>query len=225
MNKKIFTFFVVGLALLVTPSVALAKSGPTGLNNIRTEAGPGAGQITINWQRFYSDVTGYQIQYGTTPGKYQYGTGKLGNIATYTIGSLAPGKTYYFRLYPYRNGVLSDSASPEFSDVAMSTPSTVIGTAGPYGQRGLTASQGPAMGEVTLTWHKIYPDVNNYHVTYGLQPGKYIYGAQNVGDAVNGVKSFTVGHLKSGTRYYFAITPSRGGQSLYDSAEVSQVAP
>ncbi len=223
--RRVFALLLlVSSFLLASQSSVFAMSGPTGLNQIRTEAGPGAGQITINWQRYNSDITGYLIRYGTSAGKYQYAADNIGNIATYTIGYLTPGVRYYFRLYPYRNGQLSDPLSPEFSDVAMSTPRMVIGTSGPYGQRNLRAVAGPGAGQVTLNWVRFYADVDNYHVTYGLKPGTYIYGAQNIGAASNGLNTFVVGHLTPGVRYYFSIVPSRSGQALYDSAEVSQVA-
>src|SRR6266403_857726 len=99
-----------GVVIFIKPQMTQALSGPTGLNQIRTEAGPGAGQITINWQRYHSDLTGYLIRYGRQPGKYEYSTTSLGNVVTYTIGSLTPGVRYYFRIYPYRNNVLSDPA-------------------------------------------------------------------------------------------------------------------
>lgn len=218
----VLAVLVVALVLYTSSNAAYALTGPMGLNQIRTEAGPGAGQVTINWQRYNTDVTGYTIRYGTAPGKYQYGTDNIGNKATYTVKQLTPGVRYYFRLYPYRNWQLSDPASPEFSDVALATPKTVIGTSGPYGQRQLRAMQGPAKGQVTLSWLRLNPDVDTYHIIYGLQPGVYIYGAQNVGAA--NVNGYTINGLTSGVRYYFAVVPSRGGQALFDSAEVSQIA-
>jgi hypothetical protein len=222
--KAVFGIFLSLFFAFLVVSTTHALSGPTGLNYIRTEAGPGAGQITLNWQRYNSDVTGYMIQYGTAPGKYQYSTVLLGNVATTTIGYLTPGIRYYFRLIPFRNNAQANPVSPEVSDVATSAPHTVVGTSGPYGQRHLMAVSGPGIGQVTLTWQRLYPGGDTYHITYGLQPGKYIYGAQNIGSAPNGNNSFTVGALASGVRYYFAVVPSHGGVSIYDSAEVSTVA-
>src|ERR1041385_6327073 len=99
-NILILTAVLLTAVIFFKPQVIHALSGPTGLNQIRTEAGPGAGQITINWQRYHSDLTGYLIRYGRTPGKYEYSTANLGNVVTYTIGSLTPGVRYYFRIYP-----------------------------------------------------------------------------------------------------------------------------
>ena len=222
--KATLGFLLSIVIFVVFTSVANAASGPTGLNAIRTEAGPGAGQITLNWQRYHLDITGYMIQYGTAPGIYKYGTGNIGNVATNTIGALTPGVRYYFRLIPFRSNEQAKPVSPEVSDVAIATSRIVVGTSGPYGQRGLKAVSGPGTGEVTLTWTKLNNDVNDYHITYGLQPGKYIYGAQNIGASSTGLNKYTVRQLRSGTRYYFAVVPSRAGVSLYDSAEVSTIA-
>ncbi len=217
----VFSSLVIFTAFLVSPSSAHAASGPVGLNNLRAEAGPGAGQITLNWHRYNSDVTGYSIQYGTAPGRYVYGVTNTGNVVTYTVGSLTPGVRYYFLITPYRNGQIDKSVSPEISEVALSTPHTVIGTAGPYSPRRTTATSGPAAGQVTLTWNKLLPNVNNYGVVYGLLPGQYIYGANNIGDTTK----FTIGGLSSGTRYYFALIPQLDdGTGIYVTAEVSQVA-
>lgn len=63
MRNVVVLGIFISLLLFAAPS-AQALSGPTGANQIRTEAGPGAGQVTINWQRYHPDVTGYTILYG-----------------------------------------------------------------------------------------------------------------------------------------------------------------
>lgn len=212
-----FCFFFV----LSSVTSVHAYWGGGGLNNLRAEAGPGANQITLNWQRYYSDVTGYSIMYGTEPGKYIYGAANIGNVATYTVGYLQPGVRYYFRLIPYRNFVAVDPTSPEVSEVALSYAKTVIGTAGPYGQRSLTALAGPGSGQVSLTWNSLIPDVSSYNIVYGTAPGSYQYSALNIGK----VYKYTINSLTPGTRYYFSVVPIKYDLRVYDSAEVSQVAP
>ncbi|SRR5258708_5448807 len=222
---------LLGLLLLatLTSSSAEATSGPVGLNQMRTEAGPAAGQITLNWSRYNPNADNYSISYGTQPGKYIYGVPLTGNTVTYTIGSLTPGVRYYFSLQPYQNGQPLQSVSGEISDVALGTPNTVVGTTGPYGLRGLTVARNSA-GSVVLAWTRTSDTTDNYHITYGLQPGNYIYGVINaLGanriDSIGTVYSFKVGALSSGTRYYFALVPTRNGQAAGITAEVSIVAP
>src|SRR6266404_4029590 len=150
--KLVLSLFTVFSFLLFSFSSVYAASGPLGLNGLRSEAGPGTGQVTLNWFRYYPNVDNYSISYGTQPGVYQWGVSNIGNNVVYTIGGLNPGQTYYFFVYPSSQGVALPSVSPEISEVAASAPRTVIGTAGPYGQRSLTAVAGPGAGQVTLTW-------------------------------------------------------------------------
>lgn len=224
---KLSSAIGVSSVILLSASSAGATSGPTGSNAVLTETGPGVGQVTINWARYYQNVDSYRIVYGTQPGKYTFGTGNLGNSVVTTISSLNPGQKYYFYLYPSYQGQPLTPVSPEVSEVAAATPHTVVGTSGPYGSRTLTATTGPSKGQVTLTWTQKNPATTGFNVVYGTQPGKYTFGAQNVG--LNGVVgttvTFTVGYLNPGQRYYFAVNPLRNdGTGFYNSAEVSQVA-
>lgn len=53
---------------------------------------------------------------------------------------------------------------------------------------------------VTLTWSAV-PNATYYSIIYGDIPGQYNYGDPNVGN----ITSFTVGSLKIGTVYHFAV--------------------
>ena len=55
-------------------------------------------------------------------------------------------------------------------------------------------------GEVRLNWLKA-ARANKYTVAFGVSPGNYIYGANDIADTDN----FTVRFLTPGTRYYFAV--------------------
>lgn len=223
----ILSLLLITSLFFASPSNALATSGPLGLNSLRSEAGPGVGQVTLNWTRYYQNVDNYSIAYGTSSGNYQYGVANIGNNVVYTIGALNPGQRYYFFVYPSSQGNPLPPVSPEISEIAATSTHTVMGTAGPYGPRALTAVSGPASGQVTLTWLTVLPTTSNFALLYGTQPGVYIYGALNVGNGmgVGSTNSFTVGALNPGTRYYFSVVPLQGGgQGTYSSAEVSQVA-
>lgn len=222
------TFAVLTLFLVLTfPKSAKASSGPIGQNEIRTESGPGVGEITLMWRRVDATVTNYSLVYGTQSGKYTYGADKIGNIVTYTVKSLNPGQKYCFLLYPYLNDQINPSKNPELCETAASSTNTVVGTTGPYGRNLMTAVAGPASGQVTLNWTKYFSDTQSYSLVYGLKPGKYIYGVVDARDASNPNDSnftFTVGMLNPGTRYYFALIPKlSSGQALYVTAEVSAI--
>ncbi len=229
-NSVLSKFFVTSGLLLLSlgiPLSAYASSGPVGLNGVRTDSGPGVGQVTLSWYRYSPNVDNYRIAYGTNTGKYQYSTNDVGNNVVETIGGLNPGQRYYFFISGFSQGQLLPSVSPEISEVAASVPQAVIESAGPFGKRALTAVTGPAKGQVTLTWRSVLPTTNDFSIVYGTQPGAYQYGALNVlnGGVTNGgLYTFTVGALNPGQRYYFAVVPMQGGQPLYSSGEVSQVA-
>ena len=108
----------------------------------------------------------------------------------------------------------------------MSTSSTVIGTAGPYGQRHLSAIAGPGSGQITLKWQSVLEKTTNFSIVYGVQPGVYIYGALNI--APNATQyswqTYTVSALAPGQRYYFAVVPMQSGEGILSSAEVSLIA-
>ncbi len=207
---------------------ATATSGPVGRNGLRAYPGPGKGEITLEWGRASLYGENYQIHYGNASGKYIYQTPQVGYIATYTVKSLRPGSRYYFALEGFTTGNVTRGWDGEVSAVAPGSSVTVQGTAGPVGRNSLKAASGPKSGEVTLTWWKFYDDTTGYDIVYGEAPGQYRYGAANAVEITNSKTyfTFTVGALKSGRRYYFALLPKRTGTQggAYVTSEVSVVA-
>lgn len=219
--------------LLVMGSVnslhaAYTSSGPVGNNAVRAYSGPGTGEVTVEWQRASMNGENYSIWYGTQLGAYPNSADHIGYITTFTVKNLTPGTRYYFGLQPIWSGNSLQPISGVVSAVAPTKPTVVIGTAGPIGRNMLTAKKGPKSGEVTLTWNKFFADTEGYNVVYGLLPGKYIYGAIDAVKVTNGSQkafSYTVGSLKSGTRYYFALVPKRANVGgTYITSEVSTTA-
>jgi hypothetical protein len=204
-----------------------ATSGPVGRNALRAYAGPGVGEVTLEWQRFYIDGENYNVRYGTTSKSYPYGTMHIGYISTYTVKGLTPGTKYYFVVEGLRAGNVSAGWDGEVSMVAPGSPTVVVDTAGPVGRNQLVAKPGPKPGQVTLNWTRYFPDTEKYHIIYGITPGKYIYGMLNAIDTTPQDNNYSVviSALNSGTRYYFSIEPQRNGTAIYAAAEVSQVAP
>ena len=204
-----------------------AVSGPVGRNALKAYAGPGAGEVTLEWQRFFADGENFSIHYGTISKQYPFAATKVGYIDTYTIKGLTPGTKYFFALEGIRVGNVSAGSDGEVSMVAPATAVAVMGTAGPVGRNLLSAKPGPKLGQVTLSWKKSDFDGDKYHIVYGTAPGKYVYGVLNVIDVTPNDPnySFTVGALTPGMRYYFALEPQRNGRAIYQTAEVSAVAP
>lgn len=230
--KRYFSFSVSFLTILLAvlflqPSAAHASSGPVGLNELRTESGSGVGEVTLMWRRYNINVTGYSIVYGTKSGQYNYGAWDIGNIVTYTVSSLVPGKRYCFLLYPHLDGQISSPNSPEVCETAAVSTNIVKGTAGPYGRNLLSAVKGSSSGQIILNWKRYFTDTQSYSIVYGTKPGVYLYGVADAKDASTpGDNDFTfmVGALNPGQRYYFALIPVVNGNALYVTAEVSQVA-
>ncbi len=85
----------------------------------------------------------------------------------------------------------------------------------------LTSAVSSGDNQVTLTWTDASDPVTNYLVAYGIESGKYIYGNPNIGD--QGVTTYTVGSLATGTTYYFVIAANNGCTSGDFSNELSAV--
>lgn len=92
---------------------------------------------------------------------------------------------------------------------------------GPNAPSKVWTTSGPNAGEVTLYWDEsAYAD--RYAVAYGSQSGKYIYGADNIGNSNS--RSYTVKWLTPGQKYYFRLAAAKGCSSSPLSSEVSAVA-
>jgi hypothetical protein len=72
--------------------------------------------ITIRFMNQQLPVDHFALEYGTATGKYQFGADNIGgqDIRSFTIGSLAPNTTYFFRIRA-GNGCATGSWSNEIS--------------------------------------------------------------------------------------------------------------
>lgn len=227
--RKIFATVVISGTLLFTSSFAAfaaITTGPVGRNSTRVYPGPGKGEVTVEWSRFFLDGENFTIHYGTGAGATEFAAPYVGYISTYTLGNLVPGKRYYFSIEGIRAGNVSAGTDGVVSTVAPKAPVTVMGTPGPVGRNVLRAKPGPKKGEVTLKWTRFFPDTELYNIVYGTKPGQYQYGVLDAKDTTpqDNDYDFTVGGLASGKRYYFALAPQRSGQAMYVTSEVSAVA-
>lgn len=79
----------------------------------------GSSQIVLTWTIATNPVTNYLVSYGLASGQYIYGNPNVGGQGTtsYTVGSLSPGKKYYFVVQAV-NGCTPGSFSNEVSTTA-----------------------------------------------------------------------------------------------------------
>lgn len=233
MRKYLALSGVFSIALflfLLVPSTANAAvtSGPAGRNQVRAYPGPGVGQVTLEWQRFFIDIENYIVHYGAGSGFYNLGNSYVGNIVTYTVSGLTPGQRYFFAVEGVRTGNTPVGVDKEVSAVAPSRPTTVVSTSGPVGRNQMQARRGKMSGTVDLSWKRFFSDTRLYNLVYGLQPGQYIYGVLDAVDTTPkdpGNFTYTIGALQPGKRYYFALIPQRAdGTAIYVTSEVSAVA-
>lgn len=78
-------------------------------------------------------------------------------------------------------------------------------------------SSGP--NKVILTWSKAKDPVTHYVISYGLNPGKPLYGNPNAGG--KDTTSYTVGSLSGNTTYYFRVRAGNGCNGGPYSSEVA----
>jgi hypothetical protein len=78
------------------------------------------GQVTLAWDPVnVSNLSGYKIYYGTTSRSYQWGR-TLGNVTSYVLRGLTPGKTYYAAVSAYTVG----SESTYSNEVKFTVPAS-----------------------------------------------------------------------------------------------------
>jgi hypothetical protein len=87
-------------------------------------AGPHS--VVLKWGGVTDSVSYYLVSYGTAAENYIYGNPNVGNVTTYTVGSLSTGKTYYFAVKAV-NGCTPGAYSNEISGVpGSSTPTPTV---------------------------------------------------------------------------------------------------
>lgn len=83
-----------------TTITSICSDTPPGSAPTITSIIPGTDSVILNWSKANSPVSYYALEFGTQSGNYQYGASNIGdgNATTYTVNSISPGVTYYFKL-------------------------------------------------------------------------------------------------------------------------------
>src|SRR3989344_3165400 len=238
MKKIISSFFVfifvlalISLSALLNPvEVSAQDCGgpvPPAPAKVWTRSGPDNGEVTLYWtESAYANR--YAVAYGVKSNHYLYGADNMGGQKSrqYTVKSLQPGQKYYFRLAAAA-GCTSSGFSSEVSAVASGVASDMLNQTTQQVQKPITQSSqslfsvhsGPRVGEVTLNYANT-ENADNYHLVYGIKPGKFLYGALNIGKG----PMYTVKSLVPGKSYYFALVPVKGDRAGTTTGQVMALA-
>jgi hypothetical protein len=83
---------------------------------------------TVRWTAV-TPADHYSISYGTQPDKYIYGVPNVGNVTSFTIGSLDPNTQYYFQVRAVNNCMPSDPSGSTSGQVLGASTGEVLGLA------------------------------------------------------------------------------------------------
>ena len=154
--------------------VLVPQQGPSPPTGVTGYPGPEITEVTLRWN--YStdpNTTGYRIWRGASPGNYNvyYNTVPPEYSGAY-LGSLSPGTTYYFVVTSVNSSEVNGANSNE---VAVDPGSP------PEPPTGMSASEGPGSGTVTVSWVLSgSPYIDYYKLYQGTSPGNYSTTYNNI---------------------------------------------
>ena len=104
-----------------------SDSPPGGTPLLLSAVSKGSNQIILTWTGTTNPVSHYLVSYGLASGQYMYGNPNVGGQGTtsYTVGSLSPGKKYYFVVKAVNGctpGNFSNEVSTTAGGVVVSSP-------------------------------------------------------------------------------------------------------
>lgn len=179
-------------------AVATTFDAPSAPVNLAATAGPGVGQITLNWQAPWTTggtpVTGYRLLRGTTSGGESF-LADVGNVLSYVDAGLLSGTRFYYRVAAI-NLVGTGPASGGASATTFSPPDSPTA---------LTAAAGPGAGQITLDWQAATTNGGMPVVAYRIYRGTSS-GATSFLSEVGDVRTYVDSALGNGATRYYRIT-------------------
>lgn len=177
--------------------------------NPAATAGPGAGEIKLTWQGptgHDTGLVGYRIYRGTVAGGETLLTSVGGTTTAWTDTGLPNGATRFYKVTA-DNGAEESPYSTEVSAVTFSPPGA---------PRTLSATRGPGIGEIQLSWLAPLADggtaVTNYKIFRGTTAGGETFLGQ-----VGNVLTWTDTGLPNGATRFYKVSAvnlaGEGGQS------------
>ena len=190
--KSIFRAILLGAALIIPGfgQLALNTSAITSTT------------ATLRWNKSTDqDVKGYRLHCGLISGGHYSRLVDVGNITTYTLSNLIPGKTYYCIVTTYSASHKEGPASNEISFTVSKSITPAI-----------TSST------VAIAWDRSPGrDVKGYRLHYGTASRRY----SSIIDVGN-VTPSKVSNLPSGKTYYCVVTSyDKAGRESPASNEIS----
>lgn len=101
-----------------SPSSGCGNTSP-GNTTLTSATKTSPSTVKLSWTKA-EDATSYNIRYGTSSGKYQYGA-EVGNALLYEVGALKPNQTYYFQVAPVNNCMAGNWSNEARSNLLLTT--------------------------------------------------------------------------------------------------------
>lgn len=233
---KILTslFFGIATTFLVASSALANSNWQLSSHNFQAHTGDQPGNVFLTWTA-PAAIENYNIFYGPSPDNLAYSVANIGRRASYEIGGMPAGETWYFALSPVYNGQAAPPQNPVSAVVASTTSvkaahenqqaqvGAIISSAdsGPSNAPwNVYAETGTGKGEVKLRWNNPNNEADGFDIVYGrVDEGIIEHGVQNIAtqsqhlDKAN-AHDHVIGGLESGQYYLFKILPEKSGQAI-----------
>ena len=130
MSRKFFIIFILLFSYFFFAPQTLAVSNDACDDNspggkpVLISAVPKGNSVTLTWSEAQDPVTHYLVAYGRSETEIEYGNPNVGGkgTTTYTVGGLAKGVKYYFKVRP-----VNGCRPGDFSNKLSATPGLAIG--------------------------------------------------------------------------------------------------